>query len=171
MIFRSVGTVRSSAAALLRIIDDVLDFSKIEAGRMELEEAPCSLRALIEGTTETLSVQVEKKGLAISSSIDPGTPDALLTDVTRLRQILFNLIGNATKFTDTGSITVRARALAADATHVTLALSVTDTGIGMDEDQQSRLFKPFSQADSSTTRRYGGTGLDRKSTRLNSSHT
>ncbi len=156
---RLVGTVRSSAAALLRIIDDVLDFSKIEAGRMELEEAPCSLRALIEGTTETLSVQVEKKGLAISASIDPGTPDALLTDVTRLRQILFNLIGNATKFTDTGSITVRARALATDATHVTLALSVTDTGIGMDEDQQARLFKPFSQADSSTTRRYGGTGL------------
>ncbi|MCX7363833.1 MAG: PAS-domain containing protein [Alphaproteobacteria bacterium] len=156
---RLVGTVRRSAAALLRIIDDVLDFSKIEAGRMELEEAPCSLRALIEGTAETLSVQIEKKGLAISTAIEPGTPDALLADVTRLRQILFNLIGNASKFTDVGTITVRARALAVDNQAVTLALSIADTGIGMDEVQRARLFQPFAQADSSTTRRYGGTGL------------
>ena len=160
---RLVGTVRSSAAALLRIIDDVLDFSKIEAGRMELEEAPFSLRALIEGTTETLSVQVEKKGLSIAAIVEPGTPDAMLADATRLRQILFNLIGNATKFTDRGTITVRARALSADnetdTGQVTLALTITDTGIGMDTIQQARLFQPFSQADSSTTRRYGGTGL------------
>ena len=156
---RLVGTVRRSAAALLRIIDDVLDFSKIEAGRMELEEAPCSLRALIEGTAETLSVQIEKKGLAITTSIEPGTPDALLADVTRLRQILFNLIGNASKFTDVGTITVRARALAVNDQTVTLALVIADTGIGMDEVQRARLFQPFAQADSSTTRRYGGTGL------------
>ena len=156
---RLVGTVRSSAAALLRIIDDVLDFSKIEAGRMELEEAPFSLRGLIEGTADTLSVQVEKKGLSIAATVDPGTPDALLADATRLRQILFNLIGNAAKFTDKGSIDVRVRALASDAEQVTLALSVSDTGIGMDTAQQARLFQPFSQADSSTTRRYGGTGL------------
>jgi CheY-like chemotaxis protein len=144
---------------LLRIIDDVLDFSKIEAGRMELEEAPFSLHGLIIGTVETLSVQVEKKGLALSTVIQPGTPDSLLADATRLRQILFNLIGNATKFTDVGRIVVRARALEADDGTVTLVLSVADTGIGMDADQQARLFKPFSQADSSTTRRYGGTGL------------
>jgi len=156
---RLVGTVRSSAAALLRIIDDVLDFSKIEAGRMELEEAPFSLRALIEGTTETLSVQVEKKGLSIDTFVEPGTPDAMLADATRIRQILFNLIGNATKFTDRGTITVRARALSTDLEQVTLALTITDTGIGMDAAQQARLFQPFSQADSSTTRRYGGTGL------------
>jgi signal transduction histidine kinase/response regulator of citrate/malate metabolism len=156
---RMVGTIRSSAGSLLRIIDDVLDFSKIEAGRMELEEAPFSLRALIDGTTETLSVQVEKKGLEISAVVEPGTPDALLADAVRLRQILFNLIGNATKFTDRGAITVRVRAAATDADHVTLALSVSDTGIGMDAAQQARLFQPFSQADSSTTRRYGGTGL------------
>ena len=156
---RLVGTVRSSAAALLRIIDDVLDFSKIEAGRMELEEAPFSLRALIEGTADTLSVSVEKKGLSIAATVDPGTPDALLADATRLRQILFNLIGNAAKFTDRGSITVRVRATDVQADTVSLALSVADTGIGMDEAQQARLFKPFSQADSSTTRRYGGTGL------------
>ncbi|MFI5000817.1 MAG: PAS-domain containing protein [Reyranellales bacterium] len=156
---RLVGTVRSSAAALLRIIDDVLDFSKIDAGHMELEEAPCSLSALIDGTVETLSVQAEKKGLAIAAAVEPGTPDALLADVTRLRQILFNLVVNATKFTEVGSITVRARALEIDEGTVKLALSVVDTGIGMNAEQQARLFMPFSQADSSTTRRYGGTGL------------
>ncbi|HEY6983438.1 ATP-binding protein, partial [Reyranella sp.] len=156
---RLVGTVRRSATALLRIIDDVLDFSKIEAGRMELEEAPFSLRALVTGTIETLSVQVENKGLALHTTIEPRTPDLLLADATRLRQILFNLVGNAAKFTDVGHITVRVRAVGADDKTVTLALSVSDTGIGMDRRQQERLFKPFSQADSSTTRRYGGTGL------------
>jgi signal transduction histidine kinase/DNA-binding NarL/FixJ family response regulator len=156
---RMVRTVRSSAAALMRIIDDVLDFSKIEAGRMELEEAPFSLRALVAGAAEALSAQIDKKGLRLTVDIDPDTPDALLADATRLRQILLNLIGNAAKFTEVGGITVQARALAMDDATVTLALSVTDTGIGMTAEQQSRLFKPFSQADSSTTRRYGGTGL------------
>jgi signal transduction histidine kinase/DNA-binding response OmpR family regulator len=156
---RMVGTIRSSAAALMRIIDDVLDFSKIEAGRMELEEEPCSLGALISGAAETLAAEVDKKGLVLTTEIEPGTPDALLADATRLRQILINLIGNAVKFTEVGRITVRARALAQDDTAVTLALSVSDTGIGMTDEQRARLFVPFSQADSSTTRRYGGTGL------------
>jgi signal transduction histidine kinase/DNA-binding NarL/FixJ family response regulator len=156
---RMIGTVRSSAAALMRIIDDVLDFSKIEAGRMELEEAPFSLRALVAATAEALSAQVDKKGLALTIGIDPDTPDTLLADATRLRQILLNLIGNAAKFTEVGRIAVSARALAMDDATVTLVLSVTDTGIGMTAEQQARLFKPFSQADSSTTRRYGGTGL------------
>jgi CheY-like chemotaxis protein/HPt (histidine-containing phosphotransfer) domain-containing protein/anti-sigma regulatory factor (Ser/Thr protein kinase) len=126
---------------------------------MELEEAPFSLRALVEGTADTLSVQIEKKGLSIAATVEPGTPDALLADATRVRQILFNLIGNAAKFTDKGSIAVRVRALASADDQVSLSISVADTGIGMDETQQARLFKPFSQADSSTTRRYGGTGL------------
>jgi signal transduction histidine kinase/CheY-like chemotaxis protein/HPt (histidine-containing phosphotransfer) domain-containing protein len=156
---RMVGTIRSSAAALMRIIDDVLDFSKIEAGRMDLEEAPCSLRSLIHGAADMLTAQVEKKGLRLTTEVEAGTPDALLADATRLHQILFNLIGNAVKFTEVGSIAVRARAVAQDDDTVTLALSVRDTGIGMTPDQQARLFKPFSQADSSTTRRYGGTGL------------
>jgi signal transduction histidine kinase/CheY-like chemotaxis protein/HPt (histidine-containing phosphotransfer) domain-containing protein len=156
---RMVRTVRGSAAALMRIIDDVLDFSKIEAGRMELEEAPFSLRTLISGTAEALSAQLEKKALGLTIDIDAGTPDALLADATRLRQILLNLIGNAAKFTEVGNIAVRARALAMDDNTVTLALTVTDTGIGMNAEQQARLFTPFSQADSSTTRRYGGTGL------------
>jgi signal transduction histidine kinase/PAS domain-containing protein/DNA-binding NarL/FixJ family response regulator len=156
---RMVGTIRSSAAALMRIIDDVLDFSKIEAGRMELEEAPCSLRQLIAGAADMVTAQAERKRLAVTTGIAAGTPDALLADATRLRQILFNLVGNAVKFTEAGSIAIGARAVAEDNDTVTLALSVSDTGIGMDARQQERLFKPFSQADNSTTRRYGGTGL------------
>jgi CheY-like chemotaxis protein/HPt (histidine-containing phosphotransfer) domain-containing protein len=156
---RMVGTIRSSAAALMRIIDDVLDFSKIEAGHMELEEAPCSLEQLIAGAADLVTAQVEKKRLAVTTEIAAGTPDALLADATRLRQILFNLVGNAVKFTEAGSIAIGARAVAQDNETVTLALSVSDTGIGMNAEQRERLFKPFSQADTSTTRRYGGTGL------------
>ena len=170
---RLVGTVRSSADALLRILDDVLDFSKIEAGRMELEEAPFSLRALVEGTADTLSVQAERKGLVLSAVVEPGTPDRWLGDATRVRQILFNLIGNAIKFTDAGEVRVTARVVpgVAGAAHSgggspgdalrvdRLELAVADTGIGMTDRQMARLFQPFGQADSSTTRRYGGTGL------------
>ena len=156
---RLVGTVRTSATALLRIIDDVLDFSKIEAGRMEFEQAPFSLRAVVEGTAETLSVQAEKKGLSLLASVAPGTPDQLLGDATRLRQVLFNLIGNAIKFTDQGGVQIAAHALSEDASGLKLAISVRDSGIGMAPAQMGRLFQPFAQADSSTTRRYGGTGL------------
>jgi signal transduction histidine kinase/FixJ family two-component response regulator len=156
---RLVGTVRSSADALLRIIDDVLDFSKIEAGRMELEEAPFSLRGLVDGVAETLSVQAERKGLVVSAAVEPGTPDCWRGDITRVRQILFNLIGNAIKFTDAGEVRVAARAVSDAGGGERLELSVADTGIGMTDKQMERLFQPFGQADSSTTRRYGGTGL------------
>lgn len=156
---RLVTTMRTSATALLRIIDDVLDFSKIEAGRMELEEAPFLLRALVEGTADTLSVQAERRGLAIATAIEPGTPDLLRGDATRVRQILFNLVGNAIKFTEAGEIRISARALSVAGRRVRVALSVSDTGIGMTAEQVARMFQPFSQADSSTTRRYGGTGL------------
>lgn len=156
---RLVRTVRTSAAALLRIIDDVLDFSKIEAGRMELEEAPFQLRALVEGTSETLSVQAERKGIVIRTFVEPGTPDLLTGDATRVRQILFNLIGNAIKFTEVGEVRVTARTKALAESRVELELSVADTGIGMSAEQATRVFQPFAQADNSTTRRYGGTGL------------
>src|SRR5262249_18433857 len=148
---RLVRTVRTSAAALLRIIDDVLDFSKIEAGRMELEEAPFHLRAVVEGTAETLSVQAERKGLAIRTLIEPGTPELLSGDATRIRQILFNLLGNAIKFTEVGEIRVLARAVSHTSGRVRLALSVADSGIGVTDEQRARLFQPFSQADNSTT--------------------
>ena len=156
---RLVGTVRTSATALLRIIDDVLDFSKIEAGRMELERAPFGLRALVEGTVETLRVQANRKGLDLSAAVAADSLDALVGDATRVRQILFNLVGNALKFTEVGSVRVAAYAEGAAGGPVTLCLSVSDTGIGMDAEQVSRLFQPFAQADSSTTRRFGGTGL------------
>ncbi|MDP1960638.1 MAG: PAS-domain containing protein [Reyranella sp.] len=156
---RLVTTMRTSATALLRIIDDVLDFSKIEAGRMELEEAPFLLRALVEGTADTLSVQAERRGLAIATAIEPGTPDLLRGDATRVRQILLNLVGNAIKFTEAGEIRISARALSVAGGRVRVTLSVSDTGIGMTAAQVTRMFQPFSQADSSTTRRYGGTGL------------
>jgi signal transduction histidine kinase/CheY-like chemotaxis protein len=158
---RLVRTVRTSAAALLRIIDDVLDFSKIEAGRMDLEDVAFQLRAVVEGTCETLSVQAERKGLKLSTLIAPGTPDLLRGDATRIRQILFNLIGNAIKFTDVGEVRVGVRALPGceDSRHVRLCLTVADSGIGMTAEQTARVFHPFSQADNSTTRRYGGTGL------------
>src|SRR4029079_7075941 len=103
---RLVRTVRTSATTLLRIIDDVLDFSKIEAGRMEFETAPFQLRALVESTCETLSVQAEHKGLSIVTAFAANTPDLVAGDATRVRQILFNLIGNAIKFTDIGEVRV-----------------------------------------------------------------
>ncbi len=156
---RLVRTVRTSATALLRIIDDVLDFSKIEAGRMELEDAPFQLRAVIEGTGETLSVQAESRGLAVTTVIEPGTPEHLRGDATRVRQILINLIGNAIKFTEVGEVRVQVRTVSVSGDRVRLALSVTDTGIGVSAEQAARLFQPFSQADNSTTRRFGGTGL------------
>jgi signal transduction histidine kinase/DNA-binding response OmpR family regulator len=154
-----VATMHDSAQALLRIIDDVLDFSKIEAGRLELETTAFSLSGLVGGAVDTLRPQADAKGLAIGTEIEPGSNDALVGDPTRIRQILFNLLSNAVKFTERGQILVHAGTapLGAGRARVTLALS--DTGIGLDAEQRARLFRPFSQADSSTTRRYGGTGL------------
>ena len=154
-----VATMRDSAQALLRIIDDVLDFSKIEAGRLELETTAFSLSGLIEGATDTLRPQAVAKGLSLDTEIEPGSDDAFLGDPTRVRQILFNLLSNAVKFTEAGGIRVKTATapLGGGGTRVTIVVS--DTGIGLDDEQQARLFQPFTQADSSTTRRYGGTGL------------
>jgi signal transduction histidine kinase/HPt (histidine-containing phosphotransfer) domain-containing protein/FixJ family two-component response regulator len=156
---RTVSTIRDSAQSLLRIIDDVLDFSKIEAGRLELEETAFSLSGLIEGVAGTFRQQAMIKGLSLDVEIDPGSDDALVGDPTRVRQVLFNLLGNAIKFTERGRITLHAgtQPLGHGDTRITIAVS--DTGIGLSEDQRLRLFQPFAQADSSTTRRFGGTGL------------
>jgi PAS domain S-box-containing protein len=156
---KSVATMRDSAQALLRIIDDLLDFSKIEAGRLELEDTAFSLSGLITGALDTFRPQASAKGLLLEAYIAAGSNDALVGDPTRVRQILFNLLSNALKFTKKGSVEVRASTgpLGDGATRVTLA--VRDTGIGLSEEQRARLFQPFAQADSSTTRRFGGTGL------------
>jgi signal transduction histidine kinase/FixJ family two-component response regulator/HPt (histidine-containing phosphotransfer) domain-containing protein len=155
----TVDTMRESAQALLRIIDDLLDFSKIEAGRLELEETAFSLSGLISGAIDTFRPQAEAKGLVLDAAIAAGSNDALVGDPTRVRQILFNLLSNALKFTKRGGVHVRAGTvpLGHGATRVTL--SVSDTGIGLTEEERARLFQPFAQADSSTTRRFGGTGL------------
>jgi CheY-like chemotaxis protein/HPt (histidine-containing phosphotransfer) domain-containing protein len=154
-----VATMRDSAQALVRIIDDVLDFSKIEAGRLELEATAFSLSELVAGAIDTLRPQANAKGLAIAAEIEPGSNDALVGDPTRIRQILFNLLSNAVKFTQHGEIVVRAGTAPLGDGQTRVTLAVKDTGIGLDAAQQARLFEPFSQADSSTTRRYGGTGL------------
>jgi len=156
---RTVATMRDSAQALLRIIDDVLDFSKIEAGRLELEAAPFSLSGLIDGVLSTFQAQAAAKGLMLTGSVDPGSDDTLLGDATRVRQILFNLLGNALKFTERGRVAVRAATAPLGAGRTRVTLTVEDTGIGIEEEQRRRLFQPFAQADSSTTRRFGGTGL------------
>ncbi|MDR6771378.1 response regulator [Azospirillum sp. BE72] len=166
----TVATMRESASALLRIIDDILDFSKIEAGKMDLERVPLSVPALVEGVAETLAPAAGAKGLALLTYVDPAIPPALLGDPVRLRQILFNLAGNAIKFTEAGRVVMRAELEPAAAddndddnddggTEPLLRIAVCDTGIGIAESTCQRLFQPFTQAESSTTRRFGGTGL------------
>ncbi|MBP2231307.1 PAS domain S-box-containing protein [Azospirillum agricola] len=157
----TVATMRESAISLLRIIDDILDFSKIEAGKMDVERVPVSIPALIEGVAETLAPSARAKGLPLLTYIDPAIPPALLGDPVRLRQILFNLGGNAIKFTETGRIVMRASLAAGSGSGPATALriEVTDTGIGIPEPVRRRLFQPFTQAESSTARRFGGTGL------------
>jgi CheY-like chemotaxis protein/HPt (histidine-containing phosphotransfer) domain-containing protein len=154
-----VATMRDSAQALMRIIDDVLDFSKIEAGRLDLETTAFSLSGLVAGAIDTLRPQAVAKGLAVGAEIEPDSHDALIGDPTRIRQILFNLLSNAVKFTERGGVVVRAGTAPLGGGRTRVTLAVEDTGIGLDAEQQARLFQPFSQADSSTTRRYGGTGL------------
>ncbi len=151
----ALGTVRYSASALLRIIDDILDFSKIEAGRLDLESIELSTVELIEGAAETLAPQAAAKGLKLAAYVGADVPDRVTGDPLRLQQILFNLLGNAIKFTETGSV----RLSLENAGGSMLRIKVADTGIGLSDEQQSRLFQPFVQADSSTTRRFGGTGL------------
>jgi signal transduction histidine kinase/HPt (histidine-containing phosphotransfer) domain-containing protein len=154
-----VATMRSSASALLRIIDDVLDFSKIEAGRLELEEVPFSLSELIGNCVDTLRPQAVAKNLELTKEMALGSADSLIGDPVRVRQILFNLLGNALKFTQAGSVHVRAATTPFGDGQHRLTITVTDSGIGISETERTRLFQPFSQADSSTTRRFGGTGL------------
>jgi signal transduction histidine kinase/DNA-binding response OmpR family regulator len=156
---RTVSTIRDSGQALLHIIDDVLDFSKIEAGRLELESTAFSLSGLIQGVVDTFRPQAIAKGLALEAKIDAGSDDALVGDPTRVRQILFNLLSNALKFTERGSVRVHASTTPLGGGPTRISLAVTDTGIGLDAEECTRLFKPFAQADSSTTRRFGGTGL------------
>jgi TMAO reductase system sensor TorS len=153
---RLAQIITRSAAGLLDILNDILDFSKIEAGKLELESIEFGLREIIEETIEILGVRARDKGLELKCVIESSVPAAVRGDPVRLRQVLVNLAGNAIKFTESGEVSVRVRAVDA---HGELRFEVTDTGIGISEDAQRQIFSAFSQADSFTTRKYGGTGL------------
>jgi signal transduction histidine kinase len=152
-------TIRSSAQALLTIINDILDFSKIEAGKLDLEALEFAPRELIENVVRMMRVSAGAKELALTAEIAERVPALLRGDAGRMRQILVNLCGNAVKFTERGSVTVCVDAEPSDAGRTLLRLEVRDTGVGIPAHRVHTLFKPFSQVDASTTRRYGGTGL------------
>ena len=153
-------TVCSSAEALLTVIDDILDFSKIEAGKLDVETVLFDLRSVVEESAVLLAARAQQNGLELTCSVDPALPPALKGDPGRLRQVLLNLLGNAVKFTSEGEVNLNVRVVGGEVSgSVTVELSVRDTGIGMSEADIGRLFDAFTQAESSTARRYGGTGL------------
>jgi two-component system sensor histidine kinase/response regulator len=152
-------TIRISGENLLTIINDILDFSKIEAGKMELQMMGFDLQTVVEETVDLLAERTHAKGLELASLIEQGVPTALRGDPGRLTQVLTNLLGNAIKFTEEGEVILRVRLAEESSDAATVRFEVKDTGIGMSEEQCSRIFQSFAQADASTTRRYGGTGL------------
>jgi signal transduction histidine kinase/DNA-binding response OmpR family regulator len=156
-------TIRSSSDALLTIINDILDFSKIEAGKLDLEQLPFDLRDCLESAIDLVALNATEKGLELGCVIEPEVPAGIEGDEARLRQIVVNLLGNAVKFTNQGEVVLSVEAppeLAhLDGSKMILHFSIRDTGIGIPEDRMNRLFQSFSQVDSSTTRKYGGTGL------------
>lgn len=161
---RLSNTIRESAFALLRILDDILDFSKIEAGKMEIEHIPLSLNDVVEAVAQVMYTVALQRQLQLTVFVDPAIPECLLGDPVRLRQILYNLTGNAIKFTETqpgqlGKVQIRAELLDDNLEFCQVRISVTDNGKGMTPRQLNQLFQPFLQAEGSITRKYGGTGL------------
>ncbi|UPW16796.1 PAS domain S-box protein [Agarivorans sp. TSD2052] len=154
-----IDKVHRSAEALLGIINDVLDFSKIEAGKLDIEVIDFRLEDVLDNLANLVGLRAEQKSLELLFDIDPNTPTALIGDPLRLTQVLVNLCNNAVKFTTEGVVVVKIAVLSQLDEQVHLKFSISDTGIGMTPEQQTKLFKPFSQADSSTTRKHGGTGL------------
>ncbi|ABW25306.1 response regulator [Acaryochloris marina] len=154
-------TIRKSGDSLLTLINDILDYSKIEAGKLDLEKQAFNVRVCVEDALELVASRVGPKEIELAGVVEPDVPQAILGDVTRLRQILVNLLGNAIKFTQSGEVVVNVSAepFAADTPLYELSFAVRDTGMGIPAERQNRLFKSFSQVDSSTTRKFGGTGL------------
>jgi two-component system sensor histidine kinase/response regulator len=152
-------TVRSSSDSLLDIINDILDFSKIEARKLDIDTADFDLRSTLDDTLRSLAPRAHAKGLELACQVADDVAPALRGDPSRLRQILVNLIGNAVKFTETGEVVVQVDSRPIDAKHVLVTFNVSDTGIGIPREKHATIFDPFTQADASTTRKFGGTGL------------
>jgi len=153
-----LNTVKSSADSMLSVINDILDFSKIEAGKLELDPVPFHLRDLIEDTARNLALRAHEKDLELICEILPDIPEYVVGDITRIRQVLVNLLGNAIKFTQQGEVELKI-ARWSDGDPLSLHFSVRDTGIGIPQEKQAMIFEAFSQADGTTTRQFGGTGL------------
>jgi CheY-like chemotaxis protein len=154
-----LNAVKYSADSLLTVINDILDFSKIEVGKLSLDATEFNLRDHLGQAMKTLAVRAHEKKLELAYFVPPELPDFFVGDPTRLRQVILNLVGNAIKFTEQGEVVLRVEAESQQKDCVTLHYAVTDTGIGIPPDKQNLIFEPFSQADTSTTRKYGGTGL------------
>ena len=152
-------TARTSGENLLQLVNDILDFSKIEAGKVELESIDFDLGELVEESLDLLTLQAHERGLELAAVVAPGTPLRVRGDPSRIRQVLVNLLGNAVKFTERGDVVVRVGGRPAEAGQLMIGFAVSDSGVGIDPDRAVHLFQPFTQVDSSTTRRYGGTGL------------
>jgi two-component system sensor histidine kinase/response regulator len=155
----SLDLVKSSAEALMRVINDILDYSKIEAGKLDLERVEFQLRDVLEDTLKTLALRAHRKGLEVTCEIGADVPARVTGDPGRLRQVIVNLVGNAIKFTERGEVVVRAQVRNQSADGYQLYFEVADTGLGIPLEKQQLIFDPFAQADGSTTRRFGGTGL------------
>ena len=154
-----LGLVKSSADHLLHVINDILDFSKIEAGKLKLEATEFEIRSVLQDTLKALAMRADKKELELAVRVSPDVPRTVIGDPTRLRQLIVNLVGNAIKFTEKGSITVNAELEKLASDGVYMHISVSDTGIGIPLEKQQYIFESFAQEDGSTTRRFGGTGL------------
>lgn len=154
-----LNKIDTAAKNLLGIINDILDFSKIESGKMSFEEIPFNLEDVLENVSSLNILKIQNKGLELLFDMDAALPTLLLGDPLRIEQILTNLVSNAVKFTEKGEIKIQIKLIAKNATECVLEFDVSDTGIGLSQEQQQKLFQAFSQADSSTTRQYGGTGL------------
>ncbi|MGE3974380.1 MAG: response regulator [Bdellovibrionales bacterium] len=154
-----IATIRRNGDLLSRLIGDILDLSKIEAGHLEMEKTYFVLPELLAAVTDSLSYLASEKGIGLKLHLDTAIPKIIYSDPTRVRQILLNIIGNAVKFTSKGEVIVSVKMVAKDIEHKLLSVDVTDQGHGITEEQAQKLFQPFIQADSSTTRKYGGTGL------------
>jgi PAS domain S-box-containing protein len=152
-------TVKMSSDALLTVINDILDFSKIEAGKIELESLDFNLHECMEATLKTLAVRAHERGLELLCEVAPGAPEMARGDASRLRQVFINLIGNAIKFTSAGEVVLKVQPISVEGAEQVVQFTVSDTGVGIPKEKLGEIFEPFTQADTSTTRKFGGTGL------------